>query len=121
MGSSDEPGGRMAIGTSLGWGKDACAIAHSASDGLITCGHGGNQGLKAQRCDGGCEDDTDDTSTRVRGRGRFSLPRGERHRLSNLCAMREAGLPRRPAAVPRPQGKTTLECDRNRSESGHGS
>ena len=40
MGSSDEPGGRMAIGTSREGGKAACAIVHSASDGLITCGHG---------------------------------------------------------------------------------
>ena len=51
MGSSDEPGARMAIGTSREGGKAACAIVHSASDGLISCGHGGNQGLKAQRWD----------------------------------------------------------------------
>ena len=52
MGSSDEPGARMAIGTSREGGKAACAIVHSASDGLITCGQGGNQGLKAQRWNG---------------------------------------------------------------------
>jgi hypothetical protein len=52
VGSSDEPEGRMAIGTSRDAGEDACAIADSASDRLITCGHGGEQGLNAQRGNG---------------------------------------------------------------------
>ena len=42
----------MAIVTSREGGKAARTIVHSASGGLITSGHGGNQGLKAQRWDG---------------------------------------------------------------------
>ena len=44
-GDGESPGGRMAIGTSLGGLDNARAIANSVGNRLITCGHEWSQGL----------------------------------------------------------------------------